>query len=62
MHKLFAVYTEQVRAPYTELAASGLPNPTHLEGGGGGRGYDLTRLKTSRWFCFLTFFNALEYV
>ena len=32
MHKLFAVYTEQVRSPYTELAASGLPNPTHLEG------------------------------
>ena len=26
------VYTEQVRSPYTELAASGLPNPTHLEG------------------------------
>ena len=22
----------QVRSPYTELAASGLPNPTHLEG------------------------------
>ena len=32
MHKLFAVYTEQVRSPYTELAASGLPNPTHSEG------------------------------
>ena len=24
--------TEQVRSPYIELAASGLPNPTHLEG------------------------------
>ena len=24
--------TEQVRSPYTEHAASGLPNPTHLEG------------------------------
>ena len=32
MHKLFTVYTEQVRSPYTEHAASGLPNPTHLEG------------------------------
>ena len=31
MHKLFIVCTEQVRSPYTELAASGLPNPTHLE-------------------------------
>ena len=29
MHKLF---TEQVRSPYTEQAASGLPNHTHLEG------------------------------
>ena len=34
MHKLFTVCTEHVRFPYTELAASGLPNPTHLEGGG----------------------------
>ena len=34
MHKLhvFTVCTEQVRSPYTELAASGLPSPTHLEG------------------------------
>ena len=32
MHKLFTVCTEQVRSPYTELATSGLPNPTHLEG------------------------------
>ena len=32
MHKLFTVCTEQVRSPYAELAASGLPNPTHLEG------------------------------
>ena len=32
MHTLFTVCTEQVRFPYTELAASGLPNPTHLEG------------------------------
>ena len=32
MHKLFTVSTEQVRSPYTELAASRLPNPTHLEG------------------------------
>ena len=32
MHKLFTVCTEQVRSPYTELASSGLPNPTHLEG------------------------------
>ena len=32
MHKLFTVCTEQVRCPYTELAASGLPNPTHLAG------------------------------
>ena len=31
MHKLFTVCTEQVRSPYTEHAASGLPNPTHLE-------------------------------
>ena len=33
MHKLFTVCAEQVRSPYTEHAASGLPNPTHLEGG-----------------------------
>ena len=32
MHKLFTVCTEQVRSPYTEHAASGLPNPIHLEG------------------------------
>ena len=32
MHKLFTVCTEQVRSPYTEHAASRLPNPTHLEG------------------------------
>ena len=32
MHKLFAVCTEEVRSPYTELAASELPSPTHLEG------------------------------
>ena len=31
MHKLFTVCTEQVKSPYTELAASGLLNPTHLE-------------------------------
>ena len=30
--ELFTVCTEQVRSPYTELAASRLPNPTHLEG------------------------------
>ena len=34
MHTLFTVCTEQVRSPYTEHAASGLPNPIHLEGGG----------------------------
>ena len=32
MHELFTVSTEQVRSPYTEHAASGLLNPTHLEG------------------------------
>ena len=32
MHKLFTVCIEQMRSPYTEHAASGLPNPTHLEG------------------------------
>ena len=32
MHKLFTVCTEQVRSPYAEHAASGLRNPTHLEG------------------------------
>ena len=32
MHKLFTVCTEQVRSPYTDLAVSGIPNPTHLEG------------------------------
>ena len=31
-HKLVSVYTEQVRSPYTEHAASGLPNRTPLEG------------------------------
>ena len=30
--KLFTVYTERVRSPYTEHAASGLPSPTPLEG------------------------------
>ena len=29
---LFTVCTEQVRSPYIEHAASGLPNPTGLEG------------------------------
>ena len=29
---LFTVCTEQMRSPFTEHAASGLPNPTHLEG------------------------------
>ena len=32
--KLFTVCTELVRSPYIEHAASGLPNPTRLEGGG----------------------------
>ena len=32
MHKLSTVCTKQVRSPYTEHAASWLPNPTHLEG------------------------------
>ena len=32
IHKLFTVYAEQVRSQYTERVASGLPNPTHLEG------------------------------
>ena len=32
MHKLFTVCTEQVRSPYTEHGASGLPNATHLKG------------------------------
>ena len=32
MHTLFTVCAEQVKSPYTELAANGLPNPTHLEG------------------------------
>ena len=41
--KLFTVCTKQVRSPYIEHAASGLPNPTRLE-----EGYDLSRLKTSR--------------
>ena len=31
MYKLFTVCTEQVRSPFTEHAASGLYNPTHLE-------------------------------
>ena len=34
IHKLFTVCTEQVKSPYTDHAASGLPNPTPLEGGG----------------------------
>ena len=33
MHELFTVCTEQVRSPYSEHAASGLPNPNHLKGG-----------------------------
>ena len=45
--KLFTVCTEQVTFPYIEHAASGLPNPTPLEVGGG---YDLSRLKTSRCY------------
>ena len=32
MHELFTVCTEQVRSPCIEHAASGLPNPTDLEG------------------------------
>ena len=32
--KLFTVCTEQVRSPYIEHAASGLPNPTRFGGGG----------------------------
>ena len=32
MHKLLTACTEQVRSPYTEHAASGLPNRTLLEG------------------------------
>ena len=32
MRKLFTVCIEQVRSPYTEHAANGLHNPTHLEG------------------------------
>ena len=32
MHILFTLCTEQARSPYTEHAASGLPNPTYLEG------------------------------
>ena len=32
MDKLFTVCIEQVRSPYNEHAASGLPNPTHFEG------------------------------
>ena len=32
MHKLFTVCTKQVRSAYIEHAASGLPNPSHLEG------------------------------
>ena len=32
IHKLFTVCTEQVWSPYTVHAASGLPNPTPLEG------------------------------
>ena len=32
MHKLFTVCTVQARSPCTEHAASGLPNPTPLEG------------------------------
>ena len=31
-HKLFTVCTEKVRSTYTKHAASGLPNPTHLDG------------------------------
>ena len=48
--KLFTVCTEQVRSLYIEHAASGLPNPTHLAGGGV---YDLSRPKTSR--CYHTY-------
>ena len=36
MYKLVTVCTEQMRSPYTEHAASGPPNPTHLEVRGGG--------------------------
>ena len=32
IYKLFTVCTDQVRSPYTKRAASGLPNPTPLEG------------------------------
>ena len=42
---IYSMYKE-VRSPYTEHAASGLPNTTPLEGGG----YDLSRLLTSRCY------------
>ena len=42
-YKLSTVCTEQVRSPYTEHAASGLPTLLHWRGR-----YDLSRLKTSR--------------
>ena len=29
---LFTVCTKQIKYPYTEHAASGLPNPIHFEG------------------------------
>ena len=36
MKIIYSMYRELVRSPYIEHAASGLPNPTRLEGGGGG--------------------------
>ena len=32
IYSMYRVCTERVRSPYTEHAASGLPNPTPLEG------------------------------
>ena len=31
---IYSTHTERLRSPYTEHAASRLPNPTPLEGGG----------------------------
>ena len=43
-YKTMKIIYSTVRSPYIEHAASGLLNPTRLEG----RGDDLSRLKTSR--------------
>ena len=61
-NKLFTVCTEQVRSPYSKLAASGLPNPIPLEWEvpfvqAGNIAFSL-----SVWLCVTVFFYTSNYI